>query len=34
MTEKAVNVVKEKIKGLFSEAVKQMKKHGRSIPKA
>ena len=34
LTEKSVNVVKEKIKGLFNEAVKQMKKHGRSIPKA
>ena len=33
-TEKTLNKIKEKIKSLFSEAVKQMKKIGRTIPKA
>ncbi len=33
-TEKLLNKIKDKIKGLFSEAVKQMKKMGRTIPKA
>ena len=34
MTEKSVNVVKEKIKRLCSDTSKQFKKQGRSIPKA
>ncbi len=33
-TEKSLNKIKEKIKGLFSEAVKHMKKMGRTVPKA
>lgn len=33
-TEKTLNKIKEKIKSMFSEAVKQMKKIGRTVPKA
>jgi len=34
MTEKAVNTVKDRIKKLYADASKQLKKQGRSVPKA
>jgi hypothetical protein len=34
ITEKALNKVKDKIKALFSEAVKHLKKIGKIVPKA
>lgn len=34
LTEKVINMVKEKIKALYNEASKKMRRNGISIPKA